>query len=304
MANPKAMPSRGYSDLSAVTFTSPIGDTATIESARTVHSLEAELVKLRESTKDALTKAWEEVESLQQQCASHLEITSQLEADFMETKKKEQYWHKRCLEAEKQLLQCKSNESSPASSKRSLIVGSDNNFLPWGRQAPARQYSQETVNSRFSVKSTITEEMASARSLAADEEITELKMKLASRESAVQSLERTVSQHVKAMHTMQAEMQCMMETQRIKEKNAQANYIRKEDVMTKQVSTLKQALERKTKQVSTLKKQLNKSKEYIKEVTEELERALKHIKPRSSKRKTRHKPGTPPLDPEEKKDVK
>ena len=64
-----------------------------MESVRTVHSLEGELVRLRESTKDALQQAWEEVETLQQQCAAHLEITTQLESDFVETKKKEEYWH-------------------------------------------------------------------------------------------------------------------------------------------------------------------------------------------------------------------
>lgn len=256
------------------------GDASTMESVRTVHSLEleAELIRLRESTKDALQQAWEEVETLQQQCAAHLEITTQLESDFLETKKKEEYWHKRCLEAEKQLMQ---NDNSPAS--RSLPV-TEKNFMSW---PSIRIMKNNRANSDDSSKRTLTDTsvgssqfMSSSQSCRTfqepdEDKIQELEMKLESRDAAVQSLERTVAQHVKAMHTMQAEMQCMMETQRIKEKNAQANYLRKEDVMEKQIAALHAAVEKKAKMIASQKKRISEYKLYIKELTHELERVLK-----------------------------
>jgi len=288
----RGAPQRGVSDLSANTqhplhSTSLFpGESATIESVRTVHCLEAELVKLRESTKDALQQAWEEVEMLQQQCSSHLEITTQLEADFMETKKKEVYWHKRCLEAEKQLMQGNSSEYSPQTSKRT-VNSMDGIFVGWpsirgfGRGVN-RQTSLDTIDSGRSSKRSLGEysaRMSSSNSMKTDDcdkdLVNDLKVKLTSREKAVQSLERTVAQHVKAMHTMQSEMQCMMETQRIKEKNAQANYLRKEDAYVKQISALREELEKRLKLISSQKKRIGEYKVYIKEVTSELERALK-----------------------------
>jgi cell division protein FtsL len=289
----RSPPQRAVSDLSASTHhtlhsTSLFpGESATIESVRTVHCLEAELVKLRESTKDALQQAWEEVEMLQQQCASHLEITTQLEADFMETKKKEVYWHKRCLETEKQLMQSNPSEYSPQLSKRS-VTNIEGIFVGWpsirgfGRVSMNRQPSIDTIDSGKSSKRSLDDysaRMSSSNSMKSEccdkELVNDLKVKLFSREQAVQSLERTVAQHVKAMHTMQSEMQCMMETQRIKEKNAQTNFLRKEDAIVKQISALHAELEKKINLVSSQKKRIGEYKVYIKEVTRELERALK-----------------------------
>lgn len=85
------------------------------------HSLEAELIRLRESTKDALQQAWEEVETLQQQCTAHLEITAQLEQDLLETKRKEEYWHKRCLESEKLLMQTNSHDIRSIQEKNFVV---------------------------------------------------------------------------------------------------------------------------------------------------------------------------------------
>lgn len=255
-----------------------------MESVRTVHSLEAELIRLRESTKDALQQAWEEVETLQQQCAAHLEITTQLESDFVETKKREEYWHKRCLEAEKQLMQ--NVTDSPSSSKRSL-TSQEKNFIGWPSIRMMKNRSNEENNSRRTLgDSSVSSSqiMSSCQSLRTypedhdEERIQELEAKISSRDAAVRSLERTVAQHVKAMHTMQAEMQCMMETQRIKEKNAQANYLRKEDAMEKQITTLHDAMEEKIKLMATQKKRISEYKAYIKELTRELERVLKILK--------------------------
>jgi hypothetical protein len=52
----------------------PYAMSSYIITVKTVQALEAELIRLRESTKDALKQSWEEVETLQQQCAAHLDI--------------------------------------------------------------------------------------------------------------------------------------------------------------------------------------------------------------------------------------
>jgi len=280
----KAPVQRTVSDISAVTYHSlhssslfP-GESATIESVRTVHCLEAELVKLRESTKDALQQAWEEVEILQQQCASHLEMTTQLEADFMKTKKKEHYWHKRCLEAEKQYMQSNGPENSPQTSRSNLSV-EVGSFIGWPSirgfaRGIHRETSADTVDGTLGEMSKSSLMTTSSNSWQNDGAIADLKMKVTSRESAVESLERTVAQHVKAMHTMQSEMQCMMETQRIKEKNAQANYLRKENVIGKQMTSLHKDLEKRLKIIGSQKTRIREYKVYIKEVTRELRIAL------------------------------
>ena len=274
---------RVTSDLSASSYSPPDPrEVATMESVRTVHSLEAELIRLRESTKDALQQAWEEVETLQQQCAAHLEITTQLESDFMDTKKKEEYWHKRCLEAEKQLMQNDTSYEYSPSSRRSFTNKSEQNFISWPsiRMMKNRHADGET-NSRItgdssSVNSSSQYLQSSCGTLQPEDENKqlELEMKISSRDDAIQSLERTVAQHVKAMHTMQAEMQCMMETQRIKEKNAQANFLRKEDVMDKQIAALQEAVEKKSHLITKQKKRISEYKRYIGELTQELERVL------------------------------
>lgn len=81
------------------------------------------------------------------------------------------------------------------------------------------------------------------------EKITELETKLKDREQAIGSLEQTVEQHVKAMHSLQAEMQCMMETQRIKEKNTQAIYLRKGTFLQEQLSSLQDDIQKKEKKL-------------------------------------------------------
>ena len=140
------------------------GEVATMESVRTVHSLEGELVRLRESTKDALQQAWEEVETLQQQCAAHLEITTQLESDFIETKKKEEYWHKRCLEAEKQLMQ--NAADTPPSSKLSL-GSQEKNFIAWPSIRIMKNRASDESYSYQSTSVASSQMMSSSKSLIA-----------------------------------------------------------------------------------------------------------------------------------------
>lgn len=246
---------------------------------KTVHSLEAELVRLRESTKDALQQSWEEVESLQQQCSAHLDITTQLENDVIEARRKQEYWHKRCLDAEFKLLQSnnkQSNMDKPNNIYRNISNGSAhvlkpmmNNFNSW---TGIKKEKSEDLSSSSSIEdeTEVLHEKANEQS----EKIEELEKKLVDRESTIDSLERTVERHVKTMHSLQAEMQCMMETQRLKEKKCKDTFRRKESFFEDQISNLQEDSESKDKTIKSLKKKTQGYKKYIEELSSEMETVL------------------------------
>merc|ERR1712156_1148216 len=80
--------------------------------------------------------------------------------------------------------------------------------------------------------------------------------KLADRESAIRSLEETIEHHVKAMHTMQAEMDCMVETLKMKEKKNQATHLQKEKFFGEQLSNLEQNIKKRDKLAASQEKQI------------------------------------------------
>lgn len=243
---------------------------------KTVHSLEAELIRLRESTKDALQQSWEEVETLQQQCAAHLDITTQLENDVIEARRKEEYWHKRCLDAEFQLLQG-SHDKKPEKNDNSASRPSLNPMLlmTWPSMGLTGFQGNDTpsIGEDFSLE-TKSEKGDNLSHQESAKAIVDLELKLQDRESAVSSLENTVERHIKAMHSMQAEMQCMMETQRIKEKKNQATFRRKESFLEEQMSTLQKEASKKDGTIASQKKRSTDYKRYIEELASELETVL------------------------------
>jgi len=244
--------------------------------AKAVHSLEAELIRLRESTKDALQQSWDEVETLQQQCAAHLDITAQLENEIVEARRKEEYWHKRCLEAEFQLLQtdenhcdgdCKANAQKKIVSARRQARSLVNPMLFMSWPMIRKEISSKSLDT----KSVDSETQSLSK---VNEKINDLEAKLDDREGAIMSLESTVERHVKAMHSMQAEMQCMMETQRIKEKKIQSNFRRKEKFLDRRITLLENENEKKDAAIKSQKRKSYEYKKYIEELASELERVL------------------------------
>jgi len=239
---------------------------------KTVHSLEAELIRLRESTKDALQQSWEEVETLQQQCAAHLDVTSQLENDIVEARRKEEYWHKRCLEAEFKLLQGTNKKNDDSGTKSRSHSLNPMLLMSWpGMGLKNKAHDEQDMEA---ASYTLDVEEGDSDSGLENEKVLELEAKLKDRESAILSLEGTVDQHVKAMHSMQAEMRCMMETQRIKEKKNQNTFKRKESFLEDRISALENDTEKKESCISSQKKKLNDYKKYIEELAGELERVL------------------------------
>ena len=229
---------------------------------KTVHSLEAELIRLRESTKDALQQSWEEVESLQQQCAAHLEITNQLENDVIEARRKQEYWHKRCLDAEFKLLQC---NKQPSTEKQSLFRTSWNGIKT--EKADDHSLSQLSLDEET--------EMLQEKTVEQSARIDDLEKKLEDRQSAIESLERTIERQLKSMHSLEGEMQCMIETQRLKEKKGKETFRQKENFLNEQILNLQEDTETKDKRIKSLKKKAEGYKNYIEELSSEMETVLK-----------------------------
>lgn len=255
---------------------------------KTVHSLEAELIRLRESTKDALQQSWEEVESLQQQCSAHLDITTQLENDVIEARRKQEYWHKRCLDAEFKLLQQQGGKHSSGSSVKSnqsslyknMTSGSANVLKPMMSNLPAwtgiKKEKSDELSSQMSsmMEDDETTEVLQEKNEEQSIRIQELERKLEDREASIDSLERTVERHVKTMHSLQAEMQCMMETQRLKEKKCKETYSRKQTFLEDQITNLEQDVQCKDSSIKSLKRKSQGYKKYIEELSSEMETVL------------------------------
>ena len=295
-------------------------------------SLEAELIRLRESTKEALKQSWDEVEELQKRCSTHAKMITELENDVIESKKKEEFWHQRCLEAEKQLLQLKpsseggersssykdvdglspvesprSNASfllswksksdptnlSSCSSQRIQDACSDNTLQnPFSYGIDSTLHSIGTHLSNFSLSRNQTkikpllsdqyeaeriEKEEAAKMSALSAQVREMEVKLSSSEEAIRSLEQTVNHHVKSMHNMQSEMECMVATQRIKQQNMNSAIKCKEEHLNKRIASLKDEVVKKEKIILSQKKKMKEYRDYIDELTDELEKVAKLI---------------------------
>ncbi len=255
-----------------------------VTTIKRVHSLEAELIRLRESTKDALEQSWEEVEALQAQCTAHIDIANQLENDIIEAKRKEEYWHRRCLETESKLLQSGGGVGT-------VVVVGGNSTTETGSTRPNAQSTEQTTskgrnfnplrmpwfsnNDSDSIfQSTTTDGGGHNYNPAELENIYQLEQKIKDREEAIYSLEQTVNQHVKTMQGMQAEMYCMMETQRIKERKSQVLFRKQVSFLESQMNDMQNKLEKKEDYIASQKKRTKEYKAYIQELASELEVAM------------------------------
>lgn len=312
------------SDSTMTTFNSSNRDVNT-------HSLEAELIRLRESTKEALQQSWEEVEELQERCSTHSKIITELENDVVESKKKEDFWHQRCLEAEKQLMQLQpigeiterapnveedhsqqrsqrnssfilswKNKSEPnnlssASSQLTENVGNDlsenpiqnpfsssidNTFHTIGTHLSnfslsRNQKIKPLLSEQYEAGRTEKEEIARISALTS--QLQEMEVKLSSRDEAIRSLEQTLDQHVKSMHNMQSEMECMLASQRIKQQHINSAIKGKEENLNKRIASLQDDLVKKEKLIASQKKKMKEYRDYIDELAQELERVARLI---------------------------
>lgn len=302
---------------------------------KTIQTLKAELLRLRESSKKKLKRSRKEIETLKQCCATHLQSINHLENDVIEAKRKEKYWHKRCLDAEFKLLQDNNKRHESMSScisfknclsetdksnpiqiniereqgKPSLYhdsteraIGSTIKFvdrksticsvngkskhrvsttglcsmlgLSWqsvGKNNKVQDSESKDDHSSFESKSERKQGYESSEQQHCVEKERELKAKLAEREYAIRSLEQSMENHVRAMHTLQAEMECRVETQRMKEEKNQVTHRQKESFLEDQLSNLKNDINKKNDLVTSQKKREDGYKKHIEKLESRLE---------------------------------
>lgn len=242
-----------------------------------VRNLEEELFRLRESTKAALQQSWNEVESLQRECSTNAEITAQLEGDLIDIREKETTWRVRCLTAEAKLMSSLQGDESQSSKRTSFRE----NMLSWtnvnvdrnSKDSMPKDHDCSAEQSKAS-----GEDSHSTLLFPQNHDKTqELSLKIASRDEAITSLEETLEQNVKSMQNMQSEMQCLMTSQRIKEKNIADSHRRKEERLEKLVQSLRKKSVMKDSCVRDQQRKLSDYRMYIEELTSELEKVLQIV---------------------------
>jgi len=214
--------------------------------------LKDELIRLRKSTRKALQQSWDEVEILQKQCAINTEVISQHDHVMEQMRKKEKTWQGRCLAAEAKLLetseardsmrdsfpQSKLPEENPQRSQRRLTFPQGPN-----NEEKLQEMSEQTVpsrNRRLSLHETVRSWVG--RNDNHNEIPIELVLKIHSRDEAISSLEQTLDENIKSMQGLQAEMQSLIVTQRMKEKKIHDSHLQKEEEFKGQVESLRKEL--------------------------------------------------------------
>lgn len=241
-----------------------------------IRDLENELERLRSSTKAAVQQSWDEVEALQIKCAQHVKATAELEVELKTEQEKTEFWRLRCLEAEEQLnsqedeyLTIVNRSSSPRRPSKMTSFRKSLTSWPMSTQSSSRLFtSSSTIDSDddHTIDSTSTTQDETQY----EEKKSELEMKIKSRDRAIESLEETVSQHVIAMKNMQAEMQCMAETHRLKEKRVIDSCSQKDGRLEKAIRLLQKRGEVKDSSIRKYKQRSVDYRNYIEELTEEL----------------------------------
>lgn len=186
--------------------------------------LEEELSKLRNSTKQALRKSWEENEALEKKLADQDQVISRFEEEVSRARLKSQQWKARCRKAEDQLArqeeinkniilahqnkkngneeQTKTNEKDD---NESPVIyehgkGSLRSFMMkgWGKKNDKRNDNHDPSQE----DSSVTKEQKTPMEL-----IQNLETKITSRDAAIASMEGTLQHHVRTMHTIQREVE-------------------------------------------------------------------------------------------------
>mmetsp|Transcript_26042 Transcript_26042/g.30692 ORF Transcript_26042/g.30692 Transcript_26042/m.30692 type:complete len:263 (+) Transcript_26042:35-823(+) len=212
--------------------------------------LAEKLLRFREQSKAELQKSWDEVESLQKECAISTARIAQHDNAIDEMRRKEKAWQGCCLIAEEKLreklekansLQCHIKLSSPQH-KQSLEDGND--------EANLQKISKQRGSSRYNKilsfpKSGRSLAPKSGRSLACqndDQNELELALKISSRDEAISSLEQVLDENIKSTQNLQAELQSLVVTHRMRDKEIYDSHAQKEEDFKGQVEALRKEL--------------------------------------------------------------
>lgn len=105
----------------------------------------------------------------------------------------------------------------------------------------------------------------------------DLSLVISSRDEIIETLEQTLNQQLNTMQTLQNEMACRVETQRLKAKNISSKQKLKEESLNKSVDSMRVILHANEIRSKEQDKNLRECKEYIHELSGELEKLLKIV---------------------------
>jgi hypothetical protein len=204
----------GYSYSNTQHTSSPIAVLCSCDAAK----YQAELIDLRESTKAAIQKSWAEVEAMQTQCSKYTERIHELEAQFKKCEEEKMVALSRASKMEKDLhIQRRKRPG-----KGMTRIGSIESFLKLQKVPKEREKSDEIGKSEHSffslcsiqnntqhslpeaLRPTIISDEAT--SIDYQEEYNLLKLKLSSRDYAIQSLESALELNQSTMKEMSNEL--------------------------------------------------------------------------------------------------
>jgi len=193
---------------------SPISDT-----------LNEELVRLRESTRKALQQSWDEVELLRQQCSTNNKVIAQHDKVFTVMREEKENWQARCLTAEVKLQAAEpifqgtpEQRDTSLHPKRLLCSQNVRSWVGRNDNKNDKDWPKDIHN------------------------VTELFLKISSRDDAISLLEGALDEKLKSMQNMEVEMHSLVEEQRIKEKKVNDSHAQKEEHLKKLVDSLSKKL--------------------------------------------------------------
>jgi len=212
--------------------------------------LKEESIRLNRSTRNALQQSWDELESLQKECAISTTRIAQHDNAIDEMRRKEKAWQGCCLIAEEKLreklekdnsLQCRI-KTSPSQHKQSVEDGND--------EAKLQKISEQRGSSRYNkilsfsngVRSLAFKSKRSLSYQNDDENELELALKIFCRDEAISSLEQVLEENIKSTQDLQAELQSLVVTHRMREKEIYDSHARSEEFFKYQIESLRRKL--------------------------------------------------------------
>lgn len=219
------------------------------------NQLNRELISLRKSTRNALQQSWDEVETLQQQCAINAEVIAQHDTVVTQMREQEKAWQGRCLIAEEKLKEKPEEKNSLRHHhklsfpqiKPSWVDRDDFQDSATKSQETSEQRDSLRYHKRFSWPQSIRSWVGRNN----ERDNLELVLRISSRDEAILSLEQTLDEKLKSIQDMQTEMKSLVETQRTRENKMRDSHAQKEDHFNDQIESLREELSNTVSRIDT-----------------------------------------------------
>ena len=216
----------------------------------TINTLEQRLLHLEELSRKSVEQAIEEIEIVeQQQYDAYLSTIIQLEKEIVDRKRKEEYWHKRCLDIESKFLQKRSQENESDDE----LNHNKCDMMPSSTTTWQAEPLDKPPNTLASVESEQDE-------LSGDKH----RNQIPEHDYAEKSSKA-------ALPALQAKMGCMEMTQQNEEKE-------RKSTNHQQSSYMQNEMKKKDKLIVSLRKQIDAYEKYTKDLKSELELTLGILK--------------------------